>query len=35
MSYVGASNIEEFQTKCEFVEVTNAGIIEAKPHLMN
>jgi IMP dehydrogenase len=34
MSYVGANNIEEYQSKCEFVKVTNAGIIEAKPHLL-
>ena len=34
MSYVGAGNIEEFQSKCEFVKVTNAGVIEAKPHLL-
>ena len=32
MSYVGATNIEEFQAKCEFVEVTRAGVIEAQPH---
>lgn len=35
MSYVGANNIEEFQIKCEFIQVTNAGKIEASPHLMN
>ena len=34
MSYVGAHTIEEYQAKCEFVKVTNAGIIEAKPHLL-
>ena len=34
MSYVGASSLEEFHSKCEFVKVTNAGIIEAKPHLL-
>ena len=34
MSYVGANNIEEYQSKCEFVKVTNAGRIEAKPHLL-
>ena len=34
MSYVGAYTIEEYQAKCEFVKVTNAGIIEAKPHLL-
>ena len=34
MSYVGANNIEEFQSKCELIKVTNAGVIEAKPHLL-
>jgi len=33
-SYVGASNVLDFQSKCEFVEVTQAGVIEAKPHLL-
>ena len=33
-SYVGASNILDFQSKCEFVRVTQAGAIEAKPHLL-
>ena len=33
-SYVGASNILDFQSKCEFVRVTQAGTIEAKPHLL-
>jgi len=32
MSYVGASNIEEFQAKCDFVEVTGNGVSEAFPH---
>ena len=34
MSYVGASNLEEFHSKCEFVKVTNSGVNEAKPHLL-
>ena len=34
MSYVGASNLEEFQSMAEFVRVTNSGINEAKPYLI-
>ena len=34
MSYVGANNLEEFQSKCKLIKVTNAGVIEAKPHLL-
>ena len=34
MSYVGAGNIKEFQSKCDFIKITNAGIVEAKPHLL-
>ena len=34
MSYVGAGNIEEFQSKCELIKITNAGITESKPHLL-
>jgi len=33
-SYVGARDILDFQSKCEFVRVTQAGTIEAKPHLL-
>ena len=33
-SYVGARNILDFQSKCEFVQVTQAGVVEAKPHLL-
>ena len=33
-SYVGAGDILDFQSKCEFVKVTQAGTIEAKPHLL-
>lgn len=32
LSYGGANNIEEFYP--EYVQVTNAGIIEARPHLL-
>jgi IMP dehydrogenase len=32
MSYVGASNIEEFRERVEFVEITNGGAEESKPH---
>jgi IMP dehydrogenase len=34
MSYVGAHNIKEFHENVEFYEVTNAGILEAQPHLL-
>ena len=34
-SYVGASNLEEYRSLVEFVEVTVAGQIEAQPHLLN
>ena len=34
-SYVGASNLDEYRSLVEFVEVTNAGQVEAKPHLLN
>ena len=33
-SYVGADNVLDFQSKCEFVRVTSAGAIEATPHLL-
>ena len=32
LSYCGASNISQFNP--EYVEITNAGMIEAKPHLL-
>jgi IMP dehydrogenase len=32
MSYLGARNITSFQTRAEFVRVTNAGVVEASPH---
>lgn len=32
MSYVGSKDINEFINKVEFVQVTNAGQIEARPH---
>ena len=34
-SYDGANNIDEFHSKVELVEVTYAGMVEAKPHLLN
>ena len=34
-SYVGASNLEEFRSLVEFVEVTRAGQVEAQPYLLN
>jgi IMP dehydrogenase len=34
MSYVGADNISEFHSNVSFIKVTNAGIVEAKPHLL-
>ena len=34
MSYVGASNLDEFQSLAKFIRVTNSGINEAKPHLI-
>ena len=34
-SYVGANNISEFHSKVELIEVTGAGNIEGKPHLLN
>ena len=33
-SYVGASNLLDFQAKCKFVRTTQAGQVEAKPHLL-
>jgi len=34
-SYVGANDISEFHSKVELIEVTRAGNIEGKPHLLN
>ena len=34
-SYVGASNLEEYRSLVELVEVTRAGQVEAQPHLLN
>lgn len=34
MSYVGSRNLSEFRNKAEFVQVTSAGQIEARPHLL-
>ncbi len=33
-SYTGANNMSEYHSKVEFVEVTNAGQVEASPHLL-
>ncbi len=30
--YVGAANIEEFQQKAKFWQISNAGLVESKPH---
>ena len=34
-SYVGAHNLEEFRSLVEFIEVTGAGQVEARPHLLD
>ena len=34
MSYVGSSSISEYHSKSELIKITNAGITEAKPHLL-
>jgi IMP dehydrogenase len=34
-SYVGANNISEYHSKIELIEVTRAGNLEGKPHLLN
>ena len=34
-SYVGANDLSEYHSKVEIVEVTRAGQIEARPHLLN
>lgn len=34
MSYTGANTISEYQSKADFVEITDAGRAEAKPHLL-
>ena len=35
LSYVGANDISEFHSKAALIEVTRAGNIEGKPHLLN
>lgn len=35
LSYVGASNIFEFQNKVEFVRQTNSGYAEGRPHILD
>lgn len=32
MGYVGAKTISEFQAKAQFVRITNAGVLESRPH---
>lgn len=32
MGYVGASTLEELQTKAKFVTISNAGLLESHPH---
>lgn len=34
MSYVGARNLNEFRAKADFIKITQAGQIEAYPHLL-
>jgi len=34
LSYTGAHNINEYQRKSDFVQVTNSGLTEGKPHLL-
>jgi len=34
MSYINGLNIEDYQSKADFVKITNAGLIESKPHLI-
>ena len=33
LSYSGSHNLSEYQSKVEIIQITNAGIVEAKPHL--
>jgi IMP dehydrogenase len=33
-SYVGARDLLDFQSRCKLVQVTQAGAVEAKPHLL-
>ena len=35
MSYVGASNLEEFVKNAEFIEITSNAYLEGKPHARN
>lgn len=35
MGYVGARTISEFSEKAEFVRITNAGIVESRPHSLS
>jgi IMP dehydrogenase len=35
MGYVGAKTIAEFQEKAQFVRITNAGVLESRPHSLS
>jgi len=35
MSYTNSINLKEFKNNSEFIKVTQNGVIEAKPHLLN
>ncbi len=35
MGYVGAKTITEFQDKAQFVRITNAGVLESRPHSLS
>ncbi len=35
MGYVGAKTIIEFQEKAQFVRITNAGVLESRPHSLS
>jgi IMP dehydrogenase len=35
MSYAGAATIKELWEKAEFIQITNAGLMESKPHDVN
>ena len=35
MGYVGAKTITEFQARAEFVRITNAGVLESRPHSLS
>ncbi len=33
LSYSGSHNLKEYHNNAEFIQITNAGIVEARPHL--